>query len=116
AGSIERAVRSALGQYWRPIEIVAVDDASSDGTGRILARLAGAHGEIRVVTQSRNGGVAAARNRVLEEARGVFVCFFDDDDESLPARVGAQLQRILDYEREFDGGAPVICHTARQLS
>lgn len=115
AGSIERAVRSALAQQWRPIEIVAVDDASTDETGRLLAGLAAEHGEIRVFTQARNGGVAAARNRILDEARGEFVCFFDDDDESLPERVGTQLARILDYERENAGDAPVVCHTARRV-
>ena len=114
ADTIERAVRSALAQDWRPIEIVVVDDASSDGTAGILTRLATSHDALRVVTQPANGGVAAARNRVLAEARGEFVAFFDDDDESLPERVGAQLARILDYERDFARAAPVVCHTARR--
>lgn len=113
--SIKRAVHSALGQAWRPIEIVVVDDRSTDETARMLAELAAHHGEIRVFTQLQNGGVAAARNRIIDEARGEFVCFFDDDDESLPERVSAQIARILDYERASANGAPVICHTARQL-
>ena len=115
AASIERAVASALAQTWRPVEVVAVDDASSDATPEILARLAGRHVEIRVFRQAANAGVGAARNRILAEARGEFVAFFDDDDESLPERVAAQLTRILDYERDFAGGAPVVCHTARRL-
>lgn len=114
-GSVERAVRSALAQEWRPIEIVVVDDASTDETGLVLAGLAAEHDEIRVFTQPQNGGVAAARNRILAEARGEFVCFFDDDDESLPGRVGAQLRRILDYERDSANGPKVVCHTARRL-
>lgn len=115
AGSIERAVASALAQSWRPIEIVVVDDASTDVTPEILARLAGIHSEIRVFRQAANGGVAAARNRILAEAKGEFLAFFDDDDESLPERVTAQLARLLDYEWEFAAGAPVVCHTARRL-
>jgi GT2 family glycosyltransferase len=50
----------------------------------------------------------------LAEAAGEFLAFFDDDDESLPERVQAQRQRIVEYERDFAGGAPVICHTARR--
>ena len=114
ADTIERAVRSALAQDWRPIEIVAVDDASSDDTAGILVRLSADNQEVRVFTQPVNGGVGATRNRVLAEAHGELVAFFDDDDESLPERVGAQLTRILDYEREFAGGAPVVCHTTRR--
>jgi hypothetical protein len=50
----------------------------------------------------------------LVEARGEFVAFFDDDDESAPQRVESQWQRIVDYELRFANGSPVICHTARR--
>ena len=115
ADTVGQAVRSALEQTWRPLEIVAVDDASSDDTASVLEELAGRHPELRVTRNHPNGGVAVARNRILAEARGEFVAFFDDDDQSLPGRVAAQVERILDYERDFAAGAPVICHTARRL-
>ncbi len=113
-GSIECAVASALAQDWRPIEIVVVDDASGDRTPEILGRLAKAHSEIRLFLQAENGGVAIARNRIIAEARGEFIAFFDDDDESDPGRVTAQLRRLTEYERDFARGAPVTCHTARR--
>lgn len=113
--TVERALRSALAQTWRPIEVVAVDDCSTDGTREILDRLAVRHSELRVFGNAVNGGVAVSRNRVLTEARGEFVAFFDDDDESLPIRVASQWARIVDYERDLSRGAPVICHTARRL-
>ena len=115
ADTVERALRSALGQTWRPIEVVAVDDCSTDGTREILDRLAGQHPELRVFGNAVNNGVAVSRNRILAEARGEFVVFFDDDDESLPERIAVQYARVVDYEREFAAGAPVICHTARRL-
>jgi glycosyltransferase involved in cell wall biosynthesis len=115
ADTIERALRSALTQTWRPIEVVAVDDCSTDGTRDILDRLAGQYSELRVFGNAVNGGVAVSRNRILTEARGEFVAFFDDDDESLPERIALQWARIVDYEREFASGARVICHTARRL-
>ena len=48
AGTIETAIHSALAQDWRPIEILVVDDASTDETAIILARIAAKHIEIRV--------------------------------------------------------------------
>jgi glycosyltransferase involved in cell wall biosynthesis len=113
ASTIERAVRSALAQSWRPVEILIVDDGSEDATPEILAELRKEHPEIRLIRHDRNLGIAATRNRILAEARGELLAFFDDDDESLPERVEAQRRRILEYEREFADGAPVICHTAR---
>jgi glycosyltransferase involved in cell wall biosynthesis len=90
-----------------------MDDCSSDATPVILASLATKHPEIRLFRNETNRGVAIARNKILAEARGEFVAFFDDDDESLPERIKAQQTRIVDYERQFAKGAPVICHTAR---
>jgi glycosyltransferase involved in cell wall biosynthesis len=113
APTIERALRSALAQSWSPIEVVVVDDCSYDATATILAALTAGHPEIRIFRHVTNRGVAAARNKILAEARGEFIAFFDDDDESLPERIEAQRKRILDYERQFAQGAPVICHTAR---
>lgn len=113
--TVKRALASALAQTWRPIEVVAVDDCSNDGTREILDRLATQHPELRVFSNPINGGVAVSRNRILDEARGEFVVFFDDDDESLPERIVDQHARITNYEKAFAAGAPVICHTARTL-
>ncbi|MCA9181874.1 MAG: glycosyltransferase, partial [Planctomycetales bacterium] len=113
ADSVERAVASALAQTWRPIEIVAVDDCSSDATVVILNKLATHYSELRVFVNPTNRGVAVSRNRILDEARGDFIAFFDDDDESLPQRIESQVCRIVSYESDFANGAPVVCHSAR---
>ena len=113
--TVSRALQSALAQTWRPIEILVVDDCSTDQTTEIIFELAGQCSEIRVLVNERNRGVAVSRNRILTEARGEFVAFFDDDDVSATDRVAEQYRRIVDYENTFAEGAPVICHTARKL-
>lgn len=113
--TVERAVASALAQDWRPIEIIAADDASTDDSLARLRDLADAHGELRVLETAENGGVAVTRNRMLEAARGEFVAFFDDDDVSAPQRISRQVARLIRYEQDYAGGAPVICHTARRI-
>jgi glycosyltransferase involved in cell wall biosynthesis len=114
ADTVERAIVSALAQTWRPIEIVVVDDCSTDNTFEILDRLAIRHSELHIFRNVSNGGVAVSRNRILDEARGEFVAFFDDDDESVPERIALQLQRIINYEQDFALGALVVCHAARR--
>lgn len=113
ADTINFAIESALKQNWQLTELVVVDDCSQDQTPKVLEALASEYPEIRVLFNSINMGVEVSRNRILQAARGEFVAFFDDDDESLPDRIGRQLTRILEYEREHANGAMVLCHTAR---
>ncbi len=84
------AIRSALAQTWPRVEVVVVDDGSTDGT----RELAEAFGErVRVLTGPR-GGVARARNRGLEASRGDPVHFLDADDV-LPAGVVAEKMALF---------------------
>lgn len=111
--TLEKAVLSAIRQDWENTDIVIVDDYSIDKTAEILRRLSKQYTALRIFQQSRNSGVATVRNRIIEEAKGDFIAFFDDDDESAPERLMCQYQRITTYEQAFANGAPVICHTAR---
>lgn len=111
-GTLERAVISALSQSWPRFEIVAVDDQSDDTTLVILQQLSNSHSCLRVISHANNKGVAAARNTIIDNAKGDFIVFFDDDDESLPERLEAQYKRIVEYENEARTQL-VICHTAR---
>lgn len=82
--TIGRAVRSALGQEYSPIEVVVVDDGSKDRTAETAEEIG--DGRVRVIRQA-NAGPAGARNRGIREARGEFIAFLDDDDEWLPGRL-----------------------------
>jgi glycosyltransferase involved in cell wall biosynthesis len=112
ADTVARAIASARAQDWPNTEIVVVDDCSTDDTWAVLTEEAASLDTVRALRQDSNGGVAVARNRILAEARGDFVVFFDDDDESTPDRVSRQVARITEYEARFADGVPVICHTA----
>lgn len=111
--TLERAVQSALKQTWKNIEIIAVDDCSTDGTLEKLNYLSSKFSQIKVFSNTKNSGVAVSRNRVINEAKGEFIAFFDDDDFSFPERISEQYDRIIKYEKDFSRGAMVICHAAR---
>jgi glycosyltransferase involved in cell wall biosynthesis len=112
--TIERALSSALAQTWRPIEVIAVDDASTDRTLSILTQCAQKSDVVKILTTTKNSGASVARNRIFNEAAGEFVALFDDDDVSVPERIERQVGRIMTYEQKFAKGEPVICHTARE--
>ena len=113
AETVGRAVSAAFAQDWPVVEVIVVDDASTDHTADILQDVQKQYPALSIFQQSQNRGVAAARNRIIKEAKGDFVAFFDDDDESTHARLRRQYERITRYEQDFAHGAPVICHTAR---
>lgn len=78
---IERTLRSVASQSLRPLEIIVIDDGSTDGSGDVVRSLA--LPLVRLVSQP-NGGVSAARNRAMELARGEWVALLDGDDEWHP--------------------------------
>jgi glycosyltransferase involved in cell wall biosynthesis len=112
--TVARALASALAQTWRPIEIIVMDDASTDHTRSVIDAIAAQHNCIRVVASQRNSGPAVARNAIINWAKGEFIIFFDDDDVSIPERIERQFIRLVDYERDFGAGAPVVCHATRE--
>jgi glycosyltransferase involved in cell wall biosynthesis len=73
---LEQAIGSALGQTCRDRELIVVDDASTDETGRLALRFS----EVRYVRRAQNGGQAAARNDGARLAQGEFLAFLDQDD------------------------------------
>ena len=76
---VERCVDSLIGQSYRNLEIILVDDGSTDESGHICDRLARQDGRIRVL-HKQNGGLADARNAGIAIAKGSFIGFVDGDD------------------------------------
>jgi glycosyltransferase involved in cell wall biosynthesis len=87
AGTLPRAIASILAQTWRNFELIVVDDGSSDGTAALVGAIADPR--IRYLSLPRNGGVSAARNHGVREARGRWIAFQDSDDEWLPGHLRA---------------------------
>jgi len=95
--SVEGAARSILDQTHSGLELLALDDGSTDGTRAALERLAAADDRIRVVVNETNLGLIATLNRGLELADGEFIARMDADDVSEPTR----LERQLDVFRRW---------------
>ncbi|NKX55359.1 glycosyltransferase family 2 protein [Arthrobacter mobilis] len=81
------AVRSALNQTYRNIEVIIVDDGSGEEYWPLLQRWAGADPRITVVANPVNSGAYTSRNMAFERARGEFVTVFDGDDWQHPQKI-----------------------------
>ncbi len=85
--AVNRAIDSVLGQDVTAVELIVVDDGSTDDTARLLA----AYGDrLRMIRQA-NRGVSAARNAGIQVASGPLIALLDSDDEWLPGKLAAQV-------------------------
>jgi glycosyltransferase involved in cell wall biosynthesis len=90
------AIESALGQDYEPIELIVVDDGSTDGTAEVARR----YTEAKVI-QQENGGNGSARNRAVENASGELYAFLDADDLFTPGKLSLQ-KAALDADPNLD--------------
>lgn len=88
------AIESVLAQSYAPLELLLVDDGSSDGSPMTAARAATEHENIRLLRLAHNQGPAFARNFAVREAVGEFVTFLDADDAMVPDRLAFQVEYL----------------------
>jgi hypothetical protein len=117
AGTLAAAVDSVLAQSEPALELIIVDDASSDGSAAIAAECVARDPRVRYLRNARNLGTYASRNRALDAARGRYFTVLDADDLALPDRLARQrsalesrpsaLAVISRLVRMTGGGQPV---------
>ncbi len=76
---LERAISDVLSQTLRELEIICIDDGSTDGSLAVVKRMQEADSRVRIITEN-NAGPAIARNKGISRARGEFIIFLDADD------------------------------------
>ena len=111
---IEAAIASALAQTGISVEVIVVDDASTDDTTVRVEKIAARDSRVRLLRRIKGGGPSAARNLALDVARGTWIAVLDADDEIAPSRGTALLalaQRtgcnvVSDDVERFLDGAP----------
>jgi glycosyltransferase involved in cell wall biosynthesis len=98
---VEASIRSMLDQTWRDLEVVVVDDGSTDDTPQVLRRVAATDPRVRVLTNGTNVGLASSLNRGISAARGQLVARMDADDLCPPHRLEVQVA-FLDERPDID--------------
>lgn len=94
-GRIESAIRGLQEQTWKNIEIIVVDDCSSDETVNVVKKICAEDSRVRLFEQRKNAGCYVARNRGLEESNGEFVTTHDIDDWSHPEKLEKQVAPLI---------------------
>ena len=116
---LERCVKSLIAQTFHDIEILLIDDGSTDASSILCARLKKEDSRIRILHKP-NGGLSSARNAGLLAASGAFIGFVDADDTVSPTFFETLLQKIEQYHCDFvfcdliriESGKPPTLHSA----
>ncbi len=101
---IERTLHSALNQTYRNLEVIVIDDGSTDNTRQIVQGLAAIDSRLTYYSQT-NAGVAAARNHGIERAKGEFIAPLDADDLWDKTNLDKQIRLMLGADNGADNGA-----------
>ena len=98
---IRRALQSVRVQSQKPLEVIVVDDGSTDSTSDVVG---GEFPEVIYQRQDRRG-VSSARNRGINRAQGCWLAFLDSDDEWMPDKLSRQMEELAEHSEYL------ICHT-----
>lgn len=122
--TIQRAVDSVLNQTYSNIEVLVVDDGSTDNSVEMLKKY---HNDnrVKIFCQESNQGANAARNRGIREAKGEYIAFHDSDDAWVPDKLEKQLKCMetenydvcfSSFKRFFTNSSQIVPDISEQLS
>ncbi|MBP2076167.1 glycosyltransferase family 2 protein [Oceanobacillus polygoni] len=95
---IRVAIESMLAQTWDNLEILVVDDCSTDDTANVIAEYAEMDARVKQLTTPKNSGPYIARNIALQQATGEFVTINDADDWSHPEKIERQVNHLMEQK------------------
>ncbi len=96
ASYLDRCIQSILSQSYRNIDLILIDDGSTDGSSSLCDKWANIDQRINVIHQ-KNGGVSSARNAGLEVVKGDYLTFVDPDDFLAPETYAANMQYMIEH-------------------
>ena len=109
------AIDSALGQSWPNIEVIVVDDASTDQTANVASQKYSSDPRVRIVVQASNLGPYEARNLGAVQAKGDFITVLDADDWMHPDRIKLQVQHLLRHRDKVANRTSLVRVSSRGM-
>jgi glycosyltransferase involved in cell wall biosynthesis len=94
--TIRYCLDSVLNQTYKNLEIILVDDCSTDSTIKIIETYNDSR--IKIIKQDKNSGAQAARNKGIKEAKGDWITFLDSDDEWFPNKIEQQIKTLEQHD------------------
>jgi glycosyltransferase involved in cell wall biosynthesis len=113
---VREAVDSLLREPYTPLEILVVNDGSTDDTTVVLQEAYGKNDRVHMISLETSHGAAEARNVGVRNASGAFVTFLDDDDLNVPGRISGQVRLAQLHDADFVTCTRCYYRTGRSTS
>jgi len=101
ANRLSKAVNSVLSQTFSDLEVIVVDDYSTDNTTNKVQELIQQDQRVKYLRQEQNQGAPAARNRGIKQAQGKYIGLLDDDDQYLPEKIQEQVKIFENSKKDI---------------
>ncbi len=98
--TLEKSVNSLINQTYKNLEILIINDGSTDDTGNLLTKFE-AEVNIQIFENKENIGLTKSLNKLINEANGKFIARQDGDDYSFPKRIQKQVDIMKNYNLDF---------------
>lgn len=95
---IERSIKSVLNQTYRNLELIIVDDNSSDNSLNVIKKIADSDGRIRVFKNLERRGTYWSKNSVIQKTSGSYITMIDSDDYDIPQKIEKQISYFKDQK------------------
>ncbi|MCY4227879.1 MAG: glycosyltransferase family 2 protein [Gammaproteobacteria bacterium] len=110
---VTKAVESALNQTYGNLEVIVVDDASTDDTCDVVRKIADPR--VTLIQRTENGSCGAARNSAIPLVTGRYIAFLDSDDCWLPDKISVQIKQMQDSSASFSCTNYIAVRLNRQM-
>ena len=98
---LPRAIKNVLDQTYKRIELIVVDDGSTDGTEDAVKKIESKDSRIKYIKNTNNSGVAKVRNMGIEASTGEYILYHDDDDMSRLDKIEKQIKFLQDSPEKY---------------
>jgi len=98
---LEKSIQSLLDQSYKNIEILILDDKSTDNSKTILEEISNKHCNLKILHNDKNLGLTKSLNKLIAIAKGEIIARHDTDDLSMAGRIEKQVSLLVDYNLDF---------------
>tara|TARA_B100001029_G_scaffold179889_1_gene192197 strand:+ start:19567 stop:20268 length:702 start_codon:yes stop_codon:yes gene_type:complete len=113
--SVTKAIESILNQSYESIELLIVDDGSTDGTFNKLNKFSKKYNNIKVYKNTNNIGLTKSLNFLIDESKGQYIARQDSDDISLNYRIQKQVELLESYDLDFCSTRARIINSTKKI-